>query len=855
MKIEVSPISKGRRSEKDGWVVRQTVEQLKQRLQELFRGRPIRTTVERHGTAILVLFASLILGLSAVTRWWSPTVLPMLAPEEPQTVLGLAWQVHAGIIAIAFAGLALLLQFSTQSLIAGHTIRGALFRRTYFRPILTYCLIADVGLALVTAWFSTPSAVVYQMFFTILGSLALIAFAYWQVLRVFIQPGLAEGVGQNALLDLLRQSADSDTASARRFETEVNVLRDNVHEAISSGASGRTREGMEIMRTLMGRAAETQDQASQATGQRLSTIAANVSYGREWEILALAMSDLISASSDTRSISTKLEIHKFLFDLLDHFSEMSDLSAVQSCLKLILDDWSANLSPRTVNGSQDQGYILLRLSEVTEFTLPKSGNCAFQESAMSLFADTFIKCAKTAVDLGDSEAAALAVIFLRQTFEFDSGVDRGDVFRRSREVGLLVLLAWILFRKAKQFSGSEIDRTAVEIESAIPQHNVWELARRVQESEDLSPLRWTWWEGTIRLNRRWFGFPTMPTYVNLAALNLALTRPFESPALPAENDVTLAQRFKELLSAITRGDFRNLEMKFTSQSLENVEQTVRRVLDEDLNRRRDILAQSPLNQESIERFYAALSESLVPGATPRLARILVDDAAAGVVRKVRQRWLTEKSFFVASDVNAEPEELAQTLAWDMIREEEEAMISTILGAAAGVEVPTESIHDNLSDWFTSIENGGVIVTNSWEAYHRLIPNEQFERLVEGDLLRTASGIAVVMLYDDDRSPFVAAFSTPRGVRCKLSLPTIGEETSSGFVIDNAISVGVRELIESDQMAFTTDTGTSQNEYRAMVLIEASEDLTVEVSDSSCVRVWTLITEYEQNRDSEGHCRV
>lgn len=134
-----------------------------------------------------------------------------------------------------------------------------------------------------------------------------------------------------------------------------------------------------------------------------------------------------------------------------------------------------------------------------------SGGPAFQESGMSLFADTFIRCAKAAVD-GDAEAAARAITFLRQTFEFEAGAELGDAFRRSRELGLLVLLAWILFRKDRQLPGSEIDRTAAEIESTIPQHNIWELARRAQESEDQSTLGWSWWESTIDLNRHWYGF-------------------------------------------------------------------------------------------------------------------------------------------------------------------------------------------------------------------------------------------------------------------------------------------------------------------------------------------------------------
>jgi hypothetical protein len=540
----------------------------------------------------------------------------MLAPKDPQSVLGLAWQVHAGITAIAFAGLALFFQFSTQSLIAGHTIRGALFTRTYFLPILVYCLAVDIELALVTAWFATPTALVIQMFFVILASLLLIAFAYWRVLRVFIQPGVNEGVGQAALLDLLRQSTDSNkaltrakarladvvplswsnpdlsskdvhglvrssrrqvladvnlpqlrdiimeldaksdhganasldkfdeirraelhmlaelgssvaennyvfyvtnadiftggwdelerrllraldwhsqrTPELRRFEAEVNILRDNIHEAISSGASGRTRQGLEIIQAAVRRAIQICEKVSDATVQSLNELVTNVSYGQEWDLLVRSMYDLISASSDTLSARVKHEIHDLLFRLLQDFCEIEELPAVQSCLNFVIADWLASLASPGSNGTQDQGYILLRLSEVAEFALPSSGRPPFQECAMSL-RDTFIKCAKAAVDCGAAEAATHAVTFLRQTFEFEFGDDLRRVFQQSREVGLLVLLAWIFFRKDNQFSASELDRTVGEIESAIPQSNMWELARHTKETEDQSTLGWSWW--------------------------------------------------------------------------------------------------------------------------------------------------------------------------------------------------------------------------------------------------------------------------------------------------------------------------------------------------------------------------
>jgi hypothetical protein len=109
---------------------------------------------------------------------------------------------------------------------------------------------------------------------------------------------------------------------------------------------------------------------------------------------------------------------------------------------------------------------------------------------------------------------------------------------------------------------------------------MWELARLAQDSEDESPLSWTWWESTITPSRHWSDFPTMPTYVNLATLKLASTRSLEPPSPPAENDVTLAHRLDELLTAIRRGDFRNIETELASVNLESVERIVKTVLDE-----------------------------------------------------------------------------------------------------------------------------------------------------------------------------------------------------------------------------------------------------------------------------------
>jgi hypothetical protein len=333
----------------------------------------------------------------------------------------------------------------------------------------------------------------------------------------------------------------------------------------------------------------------------------------------------------------------------------------------------------------------------------------------------------------------------------------------------------------------------------------------------------------------------MPTYVNLAALKLASTHLFVPPSPPAENDLILAHNLDELLRAIRRGDFRNLENELASVNLENVERTVKTVLDEVVQRRRDILAQTPLDDARIERFVTVLRELLVDGSRQRLARIIVDEASAGTARKIGYRGRLNKWWFVQSDVIAEPEMLARDVAGALTHQEEEAILSTIMEATPASEAAAESIHDNLPGWLTTTEESRLIVTNSWDAFSQLITFEQLEGLTRSDLLRTTSGIPVFRLYDD-RPPFVAAFLTPRGVSCRLSLPTDEAEAWSGSIEDSAILVSVRELTESEVTTFAAETRTSQDDYRAQAIVEVWEELTVEVKDRSYVRVWTLTTE-------------
>jgi hypothetical protein len=190
---------------------------------------------------------------------------------------------------------------------------------------------------------------------------------------------------------------------------------------------------------------------------------------------------------------------------------------------------------------------------------------------------------------------------------------------------------------------------------------------------------------------------------------------------------------------------------------------------------------------------------------------------------------------------AEPEMLARDLAGALLRQEDDAIVSTILEAKPPVKASAESVDKDLPNWLTSTEDFGLIVTNSWDGFSQLVAFEQSVRLAPGDLPKTASGVPIFRLYDD-RAPFVAALLTPSGIRCRLSVPTDQAEAGSGSIEGNAIFVSVRQLTESEVATFAAQSRTSQDDYRAQAIVEVWEELTVEIKDRSYVKVWTLTTD-------------
>jgi len=208
-----------------GWILEETASELKtERLSALSRRRVWDLRLQDHPLATaLCCHAVVFLGV-VVAFIWQPEVFPSLAPANSQPILLVAWQVHSSFVAIAFAGLALLFQLSTEPLMAAHTVRALLFRKTRFALLLLYSLIGSVQLAVVSAWLPSDGALVLELLFVVTTSLALIAIAYSLAARTFTDAQFAKNLGQDAILQSMLNSMDSTWASVEANQRLQQVM-------------------------------------------------------------------------------------------------------------------------------------------------------------------------------------------------------------------------------------------------------------------------------------------------------------------------------------------------------------------------------------------------------------------------------------------------------------------------------------------------------------------------------------------------------------------------------------------------------------------------------------------------------
>ncbi|WP_143025316.1 hypothetical protein [Micromonospora sp. WMMB235] len=132
-----------------------------------------------------LLFGAVIAGSTAL-RQHSPVFLEDWAPSNAGEALGLAWQVQTSIAAIAFAGLALIIQLATNPPVAIRSSREVLYRETLFRGLLLFVGISNVTLGIVGTWLVSDGALILCFVFCFVLPIGFIGFSYFRAARYFL---------------------------------------------------------------------------------------------------------------------------------------------------------------------------------------------------------------------------------------------------------------------------------------------------------------------------------------------------------------------------------------------------------------------------------------------------------------------------------------------------------------------------------------------------------------------------------------------------------------------------------------------------------------------------------------------
>jgi hypothetical protein len=189
-----------------------------------WRAYALRDLLDRHPFIWSGVVQTFAFGLA----WFAGVVtfLPMvtiLDVADPSAVIATAWQVLASFASIAFAGLAVLMQLTSEPVVTSRSVRQVLFQESQFRPVLAFSITAAVQVGAATLFLNQPESAVVEVAVVALAILW-VGWSYARVGKVYANPGEALRLGEEALVRDLRASmreAHARTAAEVRLHAVV----------------------------------------------------------------------------------------------------------------------------------------------------------------------------------------------------------------------------------------------------------------------------------------------------------------------------------------------------------------------------------------------------------------------------------------------------------------------------------------------------------------------------------------------------------------------------------------------------------------------------------------------------------
>jgi hypothetical protein len=175
---------------------------------------------------LTALYSQLAIALIALISFAArPSFAAVLAPEHPDEVLAVAWQVHTGFSAIAFAGLVLLIDMAGRgSHITVTSERRFLLRHTRFLLAFMFALMGAVQISVIATWFPSDATVFVELLFVLTPTIYLVGRAYFQAVSALTLPRYLQDVEQKALQEQLRASMDTSHVISTANATLEGVI-------------------------------------------------------------------------------------------------------------------------------------------------------------------------------------------------------------------------------------------------------------------------------------------------------------------------------------------------------------------------------------------------------------------------------------------------------------------------------------------------------------------------------------------------------------------------------------------------------------------------------------------------------
>jgi hypothetical protein len=174
----------------------------------------LRHSVDRHPFT----WSSFVQAAIFITAWVasSVTLFPNVTGfhvRDPASVIATAWQVLAGFASIAFAGLAVLMQLTSEPVVTSRGVRQVLFQECQFRAVLAFSIAGAVQIGAAALFLDEPEAAVVEVI-VVAATVLWIGWSYARVGAVYAYPGEALRLGEVALLRDLKASMRQAHAQA-----------------------------------------------------------------------------------------------------------------------------------------------------------------------------------------------------------------------------------------------------------------------------------------------------------------------------------------------------------------------------------------------------------------------------------------------------------------------------------------------------------------------------------------------------------------------------------------------------------------------------------------------------------------